>query len=169
LIKNFSTRVKTWILKMHWYQLVLISYLFNLLAILFMALFFLLVFNIQIGASRTNEMSIGTDWTILFNAAITVPIFETWLNQKLVFQVIRKLFKNKLGSHFCWVYCLFSAFIFGLLHPFDEAYVVATFFCGLTFSFVYIFAKYKRWHAFWLVVLIHGMQNATAFISRFVQ
>lgn len=119
---------------------------------------FIYLANITIGENQ-NGRNVGT-WTWI-GISVIVPIFETFLNQRLPFKLMQNwsLTKNKYG-----LYILISAIIFGLCHCFSLQYIIFAFAVGLVLGYTYYFYSKTPNVAFWTTALIHGLRNSIIFI-----
>lgn len=106
---------------------------------------------------KSNGPEVGI-WIVV---SVFVPIFETFLNQQLPFNLLQNwsLTKNKYG-----LYILVSAIIFGLGHCYSLQYMIFAFAVGLVLGYTYFFYSKTPKVAFWTTALIHGLRNSIVFI-----
>ena len=108
-----------------------------------------------------GESSNGPEVGIWILVSVFVPVFETFLNQRLPFKLMQNwsLTKNKYG-----LYILISAIIFGLCHCYSLQYMIFAFAVGLVLGYTYFFYSKTPKLAFWTIALIHGLRNSIVFI-----
>ena len=103
---------------------------------------------------------------IIFEVIILAPIIETFFIQFIIIELLLKFFSRKKHIHLYSI--IISASIFGILHQYNIAYVIATFVLGLWFGAIYIFyKKNKKINSFLALFLVHLFYNSINLIKEY--
>lgn len=96
-----------------------------------------------------------------FVAVVVAPLLETLVAQALVIWIVRKA----LPRSFAWP-VVFSAVVFGCGHQASALYLVCMLLVGAVWAFGYLSRLERRGfaQAFWLVFLVHALNNTLAFL-----
>jgi len=119
----------------------------------------ILSFFFPFGASNSNVNYIecfGKLVTLLV-VVIWVPVIETVLYQAFIIHVI-KAFVPKIRYNFI-ISVFISSMAFGLSHPYSLPYIFAASIAGLIFATTYYISLYRKQSAFFLVFLLHALNN----------
>jgi membrane protease YdiL (CAAX protease family) len=115
-------------------------------------------FNIELGSNDKPLKGSQTGISVFLLACVVAPIFETFIAQMLPISFFKKYFNST-------VVIILSAAFFGLLHWYNIAYMINTFFIGLVLAWGYIFwTKENIIHPFWIICTVHSLKNLLAFI-----
>jgi membrane protease YdiL (CAAX protease family) len=115
---------------------------------------------------KAFEISLLNDKSLLYIFVLTcifAPILETYLFQYLIIENCYKYIKkNKV----VWS-ILISSVVFAVLHYYSFLYIISTFLLASSYAFFYIVAKKKRGvNAYWVIVLVHAIQNFIPFVME---
>jgi hypothetical protein len=103
---------------------------------------------------------------IIFEVIILAPLIETFFVQFIIIELSLKFFSNKKYIYFYSI--LISALIFGILHQYNTAYIIATFVLGLWFGVIYVFyKKNKKFNPFLALLIIHLVYNSINLIKEY--
>ena len=94
-------------------------------------------------------------------AVIISPILETFLFQKCLIKILRKidiLRRNNL------MVVIISALIFGSQHFYDLGYIINTTIIGIFLSYSFVTYENKKISPFYVVCIIHSLKNFISFI-----
>ena len=116
-------------------------------------------FTTEIGAKDLDPGRAGrVGWLV---AIVVAPLLETLIAQGLVIWIVRKA----LPGSFLWP-VVFSAVVFGGGHQASPLYLVCMLLVGAVWAFGYLSRLDRKGfaQAFWLVFLVHALNNALAFL-----
>lgn len=94
-----------------------------------------------------------------FGAIVIGPFLETAIFQNIPYEVAynRGIFRNR-----DWLFIIFFASFFGIIHLFGPGYILFAFFTGISFNWAYIFAAKRGKKPFALIYATHAIRNAIA-------
>lgn len=116
------------------------------------------VFNLDFSNYSLSE--------IIFEVIILAPLIETFFIQFIIIELSLRFFSNKKYIYFYSI--LTSALIFGILHQYNTAYIIATFILGLWFGTIYVFyKKNKNCNPFLALFTIHLVYNSINLIKEY--
>lgn len=129
-----------------------LSHLFNV----FFGLMGYYLDHLNIHFSSSPELSGEPIGSLVISNVIIVPVLETFIFQLCIYKLLRRfrLFK----SHIRYI-ILVSAFLFGVAHYYHIFYMIRAFFVGIILMVVYVSKLDTEKLAFWLVALIHALDN----------
>lgn len=141
----------------------LIGYLVRIPALVFILLF--LAASIVTGIITTflpepnveDLFAIEDKWMEVLFALIVIPLFETFIFQALIIELVCKFIKrprNKL-----YLALILSALAFAFNHSYSISYFLFTLVGGLILALAYFIGRYRRENAFLLVFIIHSLYN----------
>ena len=98
-------------------------------------------------------------------SVLIAPIFETFLFQKSILRLTRKIgyMKERI-----WLQIFISAFVFGLFHWYSLIYILQGVLLGLVFAYSYTVFEHKNSSPIWNVVCIHGIGNLISMIIYYL-
>lgn len=103
---------------------------------------------------------------VVVEVILLAPLIETFLVQFIIIEISLQLLSRKKYKYIYSI--LFSASVFGILHQYNVAYVIATFVLGLWFGSLYIFyKKNKKIKPFLAVLLVHLVYNSINLIKEY--
>ncbi|MEG1607168.1 MAG: CPBP family intramembrane glutamic endopeptidase [Mucinivorans sp.] len=107
-----------------------------------------------------NVDNYGT-WPLIFMSIIVAPLAETLLFQHVPYAVLRRV---PFFATNRWAMLVVSGAIFGAMHYYSLAYILATSLMGGVMMYGYI-VKYRR-RAYWSMVLFHSMWNLLVVVMQ---
>ncbi len=112
--------------------------------------------HLNIHFSPSPDLSGKSFGSLVISNVIIVPVLETFLFQLCIYKLLRcfRFFQSRIRY-----IILVSAFIFGVAHCYHVFYMISTFFIGIILMVVYISKIENEKLAFWLVTLIHALDN----------
>lgn len=142
--------------RMAWWKFILLLFLLTFIAKLVVIglISTLTEFDNADIPNRAGELG----WVFL---VVIVPLFETLIAQSLVIGIIRKI----LPGAFLWP-IIASGILFGCAHQISPVYLLTMVFVGLIWAFGYLSRLQGRGFAsaFWLVALVHALNNSTVYL-----
>ncbi|HEY1025564.1 MAG TPA: CPBP family intramembrane glutamic endopeptidase [Sphingobacteriaceae bacterium] len=153
MLKKIFTRLNFFFCRKKYHMQILYFYILTwIMTLLFFPLMYITrnVFGNEDGGPGV------TNWFIII---VVAPILETFIFQRGVFKISTSL-KPVKGKQALII--LLSAFIFGLVHPYNLGYMLFAFSIGIVLAYVYYLFHRNPQKAFWTTALIHSLRNATA-------
>lgn len=147
--------MKEYLIRINCYKFVLLAMLALFLTsqILNYCLFFLENSdgpNLKIDSITNILMSI-------FLAGILTGIVETFINQHLIFIILKRLILKE--KHLAIAFLIISSLLFGLCHAYSLYYIIITIFMGVVLAYAYYISLFRKESAFWTTAIIHGSYN----------
>lgn len=160
-------RLYRFLLRIKFWQFVLLFFVINLLISFCWGL---LPFT-----DTTNPVADETQSYVAYfiMGVILAPVWETLACQVVpigAFSIILKHWRlgNFRFKHYTWPLIVFSAFVFGVFHPYHWSYMVITFIVGLSLAFAYHVSRKRRYGGFVAVAIIHACHNLTVLILEII-
>lgn len=164
---DINVRIKTYIQRLKPVWLVLLT---TLLLLLLETLFTFLCDGLKIPHGRNFGTNLPTShfWIIPYliyvfiAATILAPIFETFIFQYLIHQVLCVKFKLKK-----MLFIFSGAFIFGLTHYSYYSTMIVTSVICIVFNYIYVvlIETERKKKAYMIIASIHSALNAFVFID----
>lgn len=102
-------------------------------------------------------------------AIVVVPLIETEFFQTLPIELLKHIAKKFKIRYSTWPIIIISATVFGAIHFFNIAYVIATFLVGILLAFAYHVARKRKQNALVTVWFIHGLMNMVPMIQDIIK
>lgn len=98
-------------------------------------------------------------------AVVVGPLIETEFFQALPIELLRHIAKRFKIRYSTWPIIIISAVLFGAIHYFNIAYIIATFLIGILLAFAYHVARKRKQNALATVWFIHGLMNVLPMVQ----
>lgn len=102
-------------------------------------------------------------------AVVVIPFIETEFIQALPIELLKHIAKRFKIRYSTWPIIIISAVLFGAIHPYNTAYIIATFLIGILLAFAYHVASKRKQNALVTVWLIHGLMNTVPLVQDIVK
>lgn len=152
---------------MHRYrhEAVLFLILWGMVCVIITYAYGLVIWAIEVLFHVEIDQSGGTfrsKFSCFFATCIAAPLIETCLFQKIPYDAFaRRKWQNN------WlVVC--AAFVFGLGHAYNVAYIIITTIKGVVLIYAYITWEGTRVDKFWMVAFIHAFNNIFFFLLQLI-
>lgn len=108
----------------------------------------------------SESFQFGSLMNQIFLLVILAPVLETLIVQYGIIDFTLSKFKSNTLA------IILSAIVFGLFHFYSAQYMVATFFSGVLFAFIYLIFKAKNGRPILFVTVLHASYNLFLLIMK---
>lgn len=106
------------------------------------------------------DFNFGPWYQQLLLLVVLAPLLETLIFQYAIIDFVLTRFKSPPAA------MLTSAIAFGLTHVYSPQYILATFFSGLLFAFLYLVFRFKNQQPVLFVLILHAGYNLFVWLMR---